>query len=443
MVDSPARPNPLRVRFGEFELDEANALLIHSGSGVALSPTPFKLLCTLVRHAGSLLTKHALLDEVWGHRFVSDSVLKGTISDIRTTLGDDSRNPSFIETVARRGYRFIAVPISVHAPNPSGLARAPQSAHLPQHAKQRLAVSAGPARAKAFIGRGSTVERLHRAWERAAAGARAIVWIAGEPGIGKSSLVEHFESSLELDACVRGQCVQQYGSGEPYHAVLEAVAELCRRDADVAALLRAVAPTWLLQLPWVITADEREALRRELAGANPERMLREMGEFLDRYTQDRPLLLVTEDLHWGDRPTLKLIDFLARRRTNTRLMWISTLRLAEVIATDHPLNTLRRELLLHGLCEEIVLDSFSEAEIAAYLSERWPEVAADENVVRAVHERTEGVPLFIASMVNDVAARSSASGATMAELLVSLPIPENLRAIIEHYSSQLERRAAF
>ena len=121
MVDSPARPNPLRVRFGEFELDEANALLIHSGSGVALSPTPFKLLCTLVRHAGSLLTKHALLDEVWGHRFVSDSVLKGTISDIRTTLGDDSRNPSFIETVARRGYRFIAVPISVHAPKPSGL----------------------------------------------------------------------------------------------------------------------------------------------------------------------------------------------------------------------------------------------------------------------------------------------------------------------------------
>ena len=93
---------------------------------------------------------------------------------------------------------------------------------------------------------------------------------------------------------------------------------------------------------------------------------------------------------------------------------------------------------MHGLCEEIVLDSFSEAEVAAYLSERWPGVAADENVVRAVHERTEGVPLFIASMVNDVAARSSAGGATMAELLVSSPIPENLRAIIEHYSSQLE-----
>ena len=50
-------------------------------------------------------------------------------------------------------------------------------------------------------------------------------------------------------------------------------------------MLRAVAPTWLLQLPWLSTTEEREALRRELAGVSPDRMLREMGEFLDRYTE--------------------------------------------------------------------------------------------------------------------------------------------------------------
>ena len=106
MGDQPAHSSSLRVRFGEFELDEANALLLRSGSAIALSKTPFGLLCALARHPGSLLTKHALLDEVWGHRFVSDSVLKGTISDIRTVLGDDPRSPRFIETVSRRGYRF-------------------------------------------------------------------------------------------------------------------------------------------------------------------------------------------------------------------------------------------------------------------------------------------------------------------------------------------------
>jgi hypothetical protein len=64
-------------------------------------------------------------------------------------------------------------------------------------------------------------------------------------------------------------------SGEPYHPVLEALAELCRADEAVPALLRAVAPTWLLQLPWLSTVEQREALVR--AGLNFGRMLREMG----------------------------------------------------------------------------------------------------------------------------------------------------------------------
>ena len=123
MTGASARSSPLHVRFGEFELDEANALLLRGGSAIALSPTPFGLLCALVRHPGALLTKHALLDEVWGHRFVSDSVLKGAISDVRMVLDDDPQHPRFIETVPRRGYRFIAVLTALSAePPPSGSA---------------------------------------------------------------------------------------------------------------------------------------------------------------------------------------------------------------------------------------------------------------------------------------------------------------------------------
>ena len=119
MAGASARSSPLHVRFGEFELDEANALLLRGGSAIALSPTPFGLLCALARHPGALLTKHALLDEVWGHRFVSDSVLKGAISDVRTVLDDDPQHPRFIETVPRRGYRFIAALTAVSAEPPS------------------------------------------------------------------------------------------------------------------------------------------------------------------------------------------------------------------------------------------------------------------------------------------------------------------------------------
>ena len=100
----------VRMRFDAFELDEANARLLRDRHPVALAPTPFAVLCMLVRQPGSLITKNDLLDAVWGHRFVSDSVLKTAISDLRTAFEDDARRPRYIETVSRRGYRFIGCP---------------------------------------------------------------------------------------------------------------------------------------------------------------------------------------------------------------------------------------------------------------------------------------------------------------------------------------------
>lgn len=430
MAGAPDKTSSLHVRFGAFELDEANALLLRDARAVALAPTPFGLLCALLRHRGTLLTKHALLDEVWGHRFVSHSVLKGAVSDIRTVLGDDSQNPRFIETVPRRGYRFVAAITDLSGPSSKPNIRPAEPPAISPRSPEEGSPNVS------FVGRAKELESLRRAWERVSKGSRVVFWITGEPGIGKTTLIDRFVAGLGETTCARGHCVQHYGSGEPYLPVLEALAQLCRTDTAVPALLRAVAPTWLLQLPWVSTTEEREALLRELVGVNLERMLREMGEFLDRYTERRPLLLVTEDLHWADRATIQLIDYLARRRSRGSVMWLSSFRLAEVIASDHPLKTLRHELRLHGLCEELVLDSFSEAEVAAYVAERFASMANDESFVRALHERTEGVPLFVASLTSDVAARST-QGASSATLLANSPVPENLSAIIEHYLTRL------
>jgi len=418
-----ARSNPVRVRFGAFELDEANASLRRDGKAVDLAPTPFAVLCALARQPGSLLNTNALLDEVWGHQFVSDSVLRTAISELRTALDDDARKPRFIETVSRRGYRFIAAAAGLPAApaNPSG------------------APAAVPPQAPTFIGRADALERLGRAWDLACTGRRMVVWVAGEPGIGKSALIERFVSGLGDVTCARGQCVEHYGTGEPYLPVLEALSELCRVDATLVDLLRAVAPTWLLQLPWLCTADEREALRRELAGVSPDRMLREMGEVLDRSGERHPLLLVTEDLHWSDRATIQLIDYVARRRGSARLMWLASFRLAEVVALDHPLNRLRHELRLHGMCEEIVLDPFSESEVADYVAERAPSIVADEAFVRALHRRTDGVPLFVASVMTQAMARDAQGGGdTAVELrLAKVAVPETLAAFIDHYIARL------
>ena len=416
----PSSP-PVRVRFDRFELDEANARLLLDGSPVALAPTPFALLCSLVRQPGALLTKSALLDEVWGHQFVSESVLKTVISEVRTTLKDDARQPRFIETVSRRGYRFIA-PVAAStlsvAADPSDIVPQPSAS---------------------FIGRREALARLRANWALAGAGRRRIVWLAGEPGIGKTTLIQHFIAGLGGIACIRGQCVEQYGTGESYLPVLEAISELCRRDTDAVPLLRSVAPTWLLQLPWLNTPEERDAIRRELAGVSPDRMLREMGELLDRYTERTPLLLVTEDLHWSDRATIQLIDSIARRHGSARLMWLASFRLAEVVGFDHPLNRLRHELRLHELCEEIVLDSFSESEVAEYVAERSQAIHPDEAFVRALHERTDGLPLFVASVMNDLIARAEQEDVdAVAAEFARMAVPENLAAIIDHYIARLD-----
>jgi DNA-binding winged helix-turn-helix (wHTH) protein len=101
-----------RLCFDCFELDEADARLARAGEPVALAPKPFAVLCALASKPDKLVTKNELLDAVWGHRFVTESVLKSAISEVRAALGDDPKQPRYIETVSRRGYRFIAAPVS-------------------------------------------------------------------------------------------------------------------------------------------------------------------------------------------------------------------------------------------------------------------------------------------------------------------------------------------
>ncbi len=425
-VTSPVKRS-LRLRFDRFELDESDARLTRDGCAVPLTPRVFAVLCELARAPQVLVTKNALLDAVWGHRYVSDSALKSAISTLRAALADDVKQPRYIETVSRRGYRFVAA-VSTPSVLPPTSARATRPLSAEENAPP-------------LIGRASELERLHNAWRRAAAGERQIVLIAGEAGVGKTRLIERFVSEVGELHCAHGQCVDQHGAGEPYLAVLEALAALCRRDASLADLIRTVAPTWLHQLPWLSSAAERQALQREFSGEVQAPMLREAGELLDRYTESRPLLLVTEDLHWSDPATVQLINYIARRRTSPRLLWLASFRPAELIAADHPLQAVRRELRLPGLLEEIFLDPFSEQEVSDYLAPRSPTLGADETFVRALHDRTGGLPLFVADFANDLVAHADSASAEASSAclrLASMPIPETWSAIVERHIDRLE-----
>src|SRR6266481_5507292 len=96
------------LTFEGHSLDLANERLLHEGEVVPLTPKAFAVLRRLVEDGGQLVTKEELLRAGWAKTHVSDGVLKVSILEIRRALGDDPAAPRFIETVPRRGYRFIA-----------------------------------------------------------------------------------------------------------------------------------------------------------------------------------------------------------------------------------------------------------------------------------------------------------------------------------------------
>jgi pimeloyl-ACP methyl ester carboxylesterase len=111
------------VAFGDFCLDPANATLKRGGTPIAVTPKAFGVLELLVARAGQLVTKDEFLDRLWPGVFVGDAVLKVCVREIRQALCDDHHEPTFIETVHKRGYRFIAsVSIVAPAAPPTGAA---------------------------------------------------------------------------------------------------------------------------------------------------------------------------------------------------------------------------------------------------------------------------------------------------------------------------------
>lgn len=113
-------------RFGDFELREEDFCLLHRGSRVALEPKNLSVLLQLVRHAGHLVEKNSLLDAVWVNTFVEENTLTRAITVLRHELGDSSRNPTFIQTIPTRGYRFIA-PVEVLPPISLSNAASPET----------------------------------------------------------------------------------------------------------------------------------------------------------------------------------------------------------------------------------------------------------------------------------------------------------------------------
>ncbi len=383
--------NEKRIHFDPFSLDLANECLWRGSQAIKLRPKAFALLDYLLRRPGQLVTKEKLLDAIWPETFVGEAVLKVAIRQLREALDDDPKCPRFIETAHRRGYRFIGQ-----------IAEGGKTQAIHQEVRSNKAVSGLPLLTAAFpqgvVGRDEALSRMQSLLEKMLRGERQMVFVTGEAGIGKTALVDAFAHSIASDRNIRigrGQCLEQYGTSEAYLPVLEAIGRLGRERAQVVDVLRAHAPMWLLQMPSLTSASDRELLSRELSGATRERMLREMGEALEVLTADLPLVLILEDLHWSDYSTLDLISYLARQHQAAQLMLIGTYRTVDLIVSGHPLKSVKQELLAKQQCEELPLEYLSKAAVAKYLSIRFPMNRFPAELAGLIHDRTEGNPLFM------------------------------------------------
>ena len=415
-------------------LDRANECVHQGDRQVKLTPKAFAVLRHLIERPGQLATKDELMAAVWPDTVVTEASLSTCINEIRRALHDDPGTPRYIQTVHRRGYRYIGQ-TREEAP-PAGIDGIDLSA-APRPSTPRASAP--------LVGRDRELSSLARSLRQAEGGERRLVLVGGETGIGKTALVGRFAADAAdrgTALIAQGQCVEQYGACEPYLPWFDVLNHLARAcgPARLATLLRRCAPMWLAQLPWLIAADERQQLQHEIAGVTRERMIRELAAALDALGAEQPVVVIVEDLQWSDPSSIGLLAYLARQPQSGRLLLIGTYRPTDLYVTSHPLMALKHELLLHGACEDLVLGFLTTEAVAEYVRLRLP--GAPEELAALVHRRTDGNALFMVTVIDDLLARGALVQdgdrwrlrGTVDD--VQTLVPESLRELIER---QLDR----
>ena len=430
-----------QIGFGPFRFDESNECLWRGLQSIPLRPKAFAVLKYLIGHKGVLVTKQQLLDDVWPETFVGEAVLKDCIRQLRQALHDDPKTPQFIETSHRRGYRFIAPLVEAN----SAQVVNDEFASVTTAALPRISPSGVPSVSTKILGREIVLAQLQKCFEQALAGDTQIVFVTGEAGIGKTTLVEAFLEQNGANVFVlRGQCLEQYGSSEAYLPVIDALSQLRdERHSQVVEILRKYAPSWILQIPQLASDGELKTSEDTL-GVTRDRMLREIASSLELVTETMPVILFLEDLHWSDYSTLDLVSYLAHRRQRARLLLIGTYRPFEVIVTEHPLRRMKQELQLHKLCQELPLEYLGVESVSDFLQLTFPGHQFPPALTLMIHQRTEGNPLFMVNVVEylvkeKVIVEHDNTWRLQVDLSeVELGVPENIRQMIEKHIERLE-----
>jgi len=313
---------------------------------------------------------------------VQPQVLRTYMLELRKLLGDDAGQPRFIQTLPKRGYRFVALVTERNL--------APHGAVAGTEEQQP--------KAEAIIGRDEELAFLRTQLRQLAGGQRRVIFMTGEAGIGKTALVDAFSRSLQPSLEVRvarGQCLQGIGGKEEYYPVVEALCQLCA-GADGEAACRVLAnraPAWL-----ALGRKPNAATSPSMLPTAPERTIGDLCGALEDLAAEKPLILVFEDLHWADNATLDLISALARRRAPAQLLVIATC-CPRKGAMNGALKGLEQDLLMRRLCVEKQIEPLRKPAVSGWLRRELEQESLPSGLADFVYRRSEGNPLFVTAVL--------------------------------------------
>ena len=365
------------LQFGRFRLDTANECLWRGDEQIALSPRPFAVLRYLVEHPSRLITHDELLDKLWPDTFVQPQVLRTYVLELRRILGDSADEPQFIRTHAKRGYAFVA-----------------KVAECAEALAER-SPAAGTTR---LLGREKELHQLSMLARKTEQGQRQMIFVSGEPGIGKTALLSTLRAELAGSAawiCAGGQCVAGLRGREEYYPLMEALGQLCAsaRADELRGTLGKMAPAWLAALGY---APEAGTVR-------PDRGVAEICAALEEIAKNAPVLLIFEDIHAADDATLQFLSALARRNAGAKLMVLATCGVSGKTA-HNGLRAIQQDLQLHRLATEIAVGALSRTAIAGLLSHELKVDELPRGLAAFVHQRSQGNPLFAMAILEHLLA---------------------------------------
>jgi len=352
-------------RFESFALDTANECLWHEGAQIALASKLFSVLRYLVDHPGRLITHDELLDALWPETYVQPQVLRTYVLELRKILNDDAKEPRFIQTIPKRGYSFVAA-----VTDNSASASSANEFEFPDTAAAEL------------IGRDQEIRHLEAVAELASSGQRQVVFITGESGIGKTSLINAFRRASSQTCIAQGHCAEGISEREPYYPVLEALGHCFtsgHEDKPAAGTAR------------LSTFQDRPA---------------ELCEALEELAREKLFTLVIEDIQWAHQSTLELVSALARRSTPARLLVIVTYR-PQHHSTKFYLKTIKQDLVVRHLCTELALEPLSRQSVRRLLSSRLLQEDLPPGLDEFIYQRSGGNPLFANALLDHMIAERS------------------------------------